>query len=439
MLPILHQSYWRDEAWSVLLSQKSLFDIFLLTIKDVHPPLYFFILHFWMRLFGDFEYSTRSLSLLFHFLLVTASFFLILHLVKSWKPALLGAGAVLLNPFLLHYAFETRPYPLFSFLTIVSVFFFLKKKYITASILLSLMLLTHNFALLFFAAFVIYWIAIGLKSYEQRFKDSIKLLLLPTVTFLFWLSFLWNQWVMVAKGFWLENKTSTIFVEAFRNYFMGLVEYPSRGMLYNLTLLLVFFALSYWVIELSKKAVKTLVRENKEIVLILFLIFFPFLTTYLVSWLWIPVYHDRFLTPVLPLVIVFIIYSLSRLANLNATFVAVMLSFSIAYLLFGMQASEEIVRRPTKKAINYGVKQIISQARRGDIIVPNEPVNFLETKYYVNKVTDQIPVYVLYESGDIPFYIGGKILIDDHEILRELPLNRRIWMINSDGSYTLKE
>ena len=130
MLPILHQSYWRDEAFSVLLSSKNLKDILLLTIKDVHPPLYYFLLHFLIKLFGDAEYVTRSLSLLFHFLLVISCFFLLKHFIKNWKLSLMGALAILLNPFLLEYAFETSSYMFFAFPVVTATLFYLKRKYL---------------------------------------------------------------------------------------------------------------------------------------------------------------------------------------------------------------------------------------------------------------------------------------------------------------------
>lgn len=158
MLPILHQSYWRDEAFSVLLASKKLKDVLSLTIQDTHPPLYYFLLHFWIRLFGDGEYVTRSLSLLFHFLLVLSCFVLLKHLLKNWKVALFGSLGVLLNPFLIEYAFETRGYMFFAFLIVTAALFYLKKKNFLASLFLTLAVLTHNFAVFFLIAFIAFWL-----------------------------------------------------------------------------------------------------------------------------------------------------------------------------------------------------------------------------------------------------------------------------------------
>ena len=117
----------------------------------------------------------------------------------------------------------------------------------------------------------------------------------------------------------------------------------------------------------------------------------------------------------------------------------VVLSFGVAYLLFGWQASEEILRKTTKPPINYAVNQVLSQTKEGDIIIPKDILNFLETKFYVEKSGSKIPVYLYYPTGEMPFYLGYGIVIEDKEILRELPTDKRIWYIEINGGYTLSQ
>ncbi len=440
MLPILHQSYWRDEVASVLLAQKSLSDIFTLTLKGVHPPLFYYFLHFWMKLFGNYEYVTRVLPFLFHFLLVLVVFFLLLHLLKNWRPSLLGSAAILINPFLISYAFELRAYSMFAFFTVTALLFFLKRKYIISSIFLALMLFTHNFAFLFFIPFIVYWAIQAVKiNGKERLKEGIKLFFLPLAVFGFWLSFLWNQWVKVASGFWLENSTSSIFVEAFRKYAMGTVDYPSKGMLYNISLVLLFLTFGFWLMEIIKVNLKELVAKHREALFTVSLMFFPFLVTYLVSWFWIPIYHERYLIPVLPLFIVFIVYSLYKFSKIKTSLMVLVLSFGVAYLLFGWQASEEILRKTTKPPINYAVHQVLFQAQKEDVIIPRDILNFLETKFYVERSGKTIPVFLYYPEGEIPFYLGYGVVIEDKEIIRELPTDKRIWYIESNGGYSLED
>lgn len=434
MLPILQQSYWRDEAFSVLLSSRSLADIFSLTIKDVHPPLYYFLLHFWIKLFGDAEYTTRSLSLLFLFLLAVSCFFLLKHLLGNWKLSMLGALGVLLNPFLINYAFETRTYMFFAFLITTATLFYLKRKFLTCSLFLVLAILSHNFGIFFLITFIAFWFYENKGSIFRKISQFSLLFGLPIVFFLWWATFLWNQWTKVAEGFWIGPKTSSIFIEAFRSFFQGIPDYPSRAMLYNISVILVFVALSYMVVQVVKK--EKIFNNNGLFLACIFVI--PFLTVYLISAFWVPIYNERFLLPILPIFIVWVIYSLFKLSQANISLSYFIFALSIGYILFAIQSSEEIMRITTKPAINYGVNQILSQTQEGDVIVPESTLNFLETKYYVKKSGKNIPVYAYSTDGKIVFYVGA-VLFKPDEIIREYPRNQRVWVITPDGGYHLKE
>lgn len=55
------ESLWLDEATSLFLARKSVPEVIAWTAKDIHPPLYYLLLHFW-RVFGESETALRSLS-----------------------------------------------------------------------------------------------------------------------------------------------------------------------------------------------------------------------------------------------------------------------------------------------------------------------------------------------------------------------------------------
>ena len=431
MLPILHQSYWRDEAFSVLLSVKNIGSILTLTAKDVSPPFYYLILHVWIKLFGHTEPVTRSLSLIFHFLLVFTCFFLINHLIKNWRISLLGSLAILLNPFLIEYAFETRSYTLFAFLVVTSTFFFLKKKLFLSSVFMTLALLTHNFAVLFFLSFGFFWIR---DRGFKKFSESLKLFLLPLVAFMGWFIFLWDQWVRVGQGFWIEEKTSSIFIDSFRAFFQGSKDYPSKSMLYNLAIALAVFVLSFWIAK-EKKSEK--IDNKSHLALVPFLIGLPFIIVYVISSFWVPIFHERYIIPILPLLIIWATYSLCLLASSRKSLSHVILALSFAYVFFGIQATEEVMQITSKPAINYGVSQILSKVGSNDIIVPESSLNFLETKYYASSYGSDIPVYAYQPEGEVLWYIGG-VLFEEEEIIKEYPRNKDVWILQSDGGHYLK-
>ena len=53
------QSLGADDTWSVWVSKLSLHDIVQTTAADVHPPLYYFLLHYWMAYFGTSELAVK--------------------------------------------------------------------------------------------------------------------------------------------------------------------------------------------------------------------------------------------------------------------------------------------------------------------------------------------------------------------------------------------
>ncbi|MBC7251386.1 MAG: glycosyltransferase family 39 protein, partial [Anaerolineae bacterium] len=115
-----HDSLWWDESLShyratrdipaILSNQIILEDGINQTVTiDNHPPLYFLILHFTVRLMGDTEFALRFPSLIFA-VLCTA-------LLYVWGKRLFGPLAGLLSalmgacsPLYLWYAQEARPY-----------------------------------------------------------------------------------------------------------------------------------------------------------------------------------------------------------------------------------------------------------------------------------------------------------------------------------------
>ncbi len=59
------KNIWWDEGWSVWLSQKDLGWIALRTAADEHPPLHYWMLHFWNLLAGTDAFAGRFISLAF--------------------------------------------------------------------------------------------------------------------------------------------------------------------------------------------------------------------------------------------------------------------------------------------------------------------------------------------------------------------------------------
>jgi hypothetical protein len=116
------QSFWNDEGNSARLSERSVGLIIEGTASDIHPPLYYLLLHGWRGLSGETEFALRALSALTGLALVAATYTLGRELTgpRDRGAAIAGALLVALNPALIYYSQEARMYELLAFLAVLS-------------------------------------------------------------------------------------------------------------------------------------------------------------------------------------------------------------------------------------------------------------------------------------------------------------------------------
>ncbi|KIH80693.1 putative membrane protein [Pseudomonas batumici] len=102
---------WGDEGSSLLLAQYSLAGIWFHASHDVHPPLYFMLLHVWVGLFGDSILSIRMMSAVPGVAVVLLGTWLA-HLIASRRATMLTCLLLTLLPTAVRYSQEIRMYSL---------------------------------------------------------------------------------------------------------------------------------------------------------------------------------------------------------------------------------------------------------------------------------------------------------------------------------------
>jgi len=120
-----YQSLWYDEGFSVYLASMSLGEITARTAHDIHPPFYYFLLHFWMPIFGSSEFALRFLSLIFGVLAVPL-IYAVGNRLLGRASGLLAAALVAVSPLFLWYSQEARMYTLVTFLCLLSTYLLLR-------------------------------------------------------------------------------------------------------------------------------------------------------------------------------------------------------------------------------------------------------------------------------------------------------------------------
>lgn len=114
------QSLWNDEGTTVALVQRDLATILQNASDDIHPPLYYIVLHYWVGAFGTTEAAARGLSVLAGVLVVAGTYLLARRYLSS-SGALVAAALSAVSPFQVYYAQETRMYIMATLLAIALV------------------------------------------------------------------------------------------------------------------------------------------------------------------------------------------------------------------------------------------------------------------------------------------------------------------------------
>ena len=271
------QSLWADEGNSVSLAGRSLDLITAGAAHDIHPPLYYYLLHFWMRVFGSSEFAVRALSALLGTGLVYLTYLLGRHLSRppSVPPkvgeaashscwlGLIAAFLSAISPFQVYYSQETRMYILLAALSALSIYSFIKfleteesktrnpnpetrNQYLWAGLYIlatTLSLYTHySFPIVMVMENLLYgiWLAISWRQGKVLGRALRWVVIQLAVVALYW-PWLPTAYQQVSHWPSISQSYGLLFVvqEAFRLFSLG----PTAGAQYTSLLLLGFAAI----------------------------------------------------------------------------------------------------------------------------------------------------------------------------------------------------
>ena len=164
---------------------------------ELHPPLYYLILHFWVSFFGITEFAVRSLSLLFGLGCIVLTFFFANALLRNHYSALLAALVVAILPFQIEFSQEARPYIIFCFFAILAAFAVWKHYQDPKFGYLAIYVFSALAGLYLHYSFALILIALNTWWFFQALKGG----LLRKIQL--WRWFISNCLVFLGFGFWL--------------------------------------------------------------------------------------------------------------------------------------------------------------------------------------------------------------------------------------------
>jgi mannosyltransferase len=390
--PLLYftQSVWRDEAFSMLIAGRS--PLSFIGKLSFEPPVYYLLLHYWMKLFGTSEIALRSLSFL--------GFALATYVVIVWSEQLFHKHwlswflpvTFFLNPMLIYYAFEVRTYGWYMFFAVLSMYAYWNnnwKLYIPATVL---GFYNHTYMLIVpFVQLVHYlWIT----PHSLRVKNLIKSKFIRSLA-LFGL--LIAPWMVIVlkeavrlKQSWFFPVDLQLVLSALGNMFVGYEGTPWFGWGYTRILSLIILGVSFVALKQSKTR-----KQNG--------FFFLMMTVPLVIVIGIsfikPLFVNRYLIPVTIAQVFLFTLAIATVKNtlMQKVWAGLLLAFILVFNCWYPSQHAKTNLRATMQQVNT-----IKAAT--DLVYAETPLIFFELLYYS---PDRSKVYLYNpDAKPFPWYVG---------------------------------
>ncbi len=410
---ILTQSLWRDEAFSVVLSNLPLSQIISVTINDFNPPLYYLILAGWMQVVGSSEIAVRLLSIIF-FVFTGVCVFFIAKKLYSRRVGIFAALFVLGNPFFFYYAFEVRMYTLLSFLVSLSFYFLFSKKWALFVLVALLGLYTHNFMVIaliveLIAAFI-YW-----NNFSKHLKPLVLSLFTISIGYIPWLVIVLRQVSEVSSQFWIEKTTwGHMFT------FFGELILDGAVTSFDVRFIIGF---GFWVallVILYRFFVLKIERDRTFLSLAFFTIL-PVLLTYAISQVATPLFVPRYLIFVVIPFSLLLAVLISRMGAVNITWLFFSCVFC-SFLFLNLKIFKKTHKMDTRSTINN-----IASTWNGEPLVCHTILDFYQVKYYAQRIFDSVPTTYVLSSGVAPY--AGASLLGEGDVIDSRPQGDYFYII----------
>lgn len=185
---------WFDEIFGVHAAQHSWNTILSFVAQDlIHPPLFYILLKLWITVGGESVYWLRMFPVIFACLSIVPFMFLCKELRIGRTATAIAFFLVAINGSLIKYAQEVRMYSLLQFLSLVSIWLFVryfrKGKNLVPLIIVNILLVHSHY----FGWFVVSAEVLAIIAFQRIKVRAILLMLVVTaVSFIPWAVAVWR-------------------------------------------------------------------------------------------------------------------------------------------------------------------------------------------------------------------------------------------------------
>ena len=386
LLGITTRYIWYDEAFSILLSEKGTSAIMIGTLAqgngaaaaEEHPPLYYYVLNDWLKIFGNSVPAARMLSIIAGIGVVLSIYFLG-QILFDKRTAIIALLVSAINPFQIHFSQEIRMYVFMALWLMLATYSFLRGKksgkwtwWLSFAIFSALAQYTHNLS-------AFYLVALAMAPVFQRDWKTVKQVfcggIAALILYLPWLIHVPNQIAKIQQAYWIEKPMPG-------RFFTLLLEYVSNP---TLSFMWIAFALFSACLVFAIGLLQTIraFQSNKadfqKGIFLFYLASMPPILLFIFSQ-WFPVYLERALLASGCIFCLWLAWAFTRTQVPNPIRIIVisLLLISTAGGIYQHLTNSTGVYAPFDK-MDASLKD---RYQKGDVIVHSNKLSFLPAFYY---------------------------------------------------------
>jgi mannosyltransferase len=300
------ESIWLDEGFSISYAALNLSRIF--SADGSNPPLYYIILHWWVDLFGNSEFSVRFPSVIFGFFSIVMIYKLG-NKIFNKDVGILSSLLLGISVFHIRYSQEARTYSLSVLLTLLSMYFFVRllnkqnfRDLCGYALSSTLLIYSHIYGLFIIIAQNIYLISLVLFSKDDYRPDLKRWVLVQAV-----LMALFIPWVKISLTQILAGKSySSIPMPSKLSIIDSFISYSGSQLMFLLFLTVSFFSVvgyekingtfnrKNFLRSLEHYSWEMHLLETDKITFLLLWLLTPVVLPFIISRFWTPIYSTRY-------------------------------------------------------------------------------------------------------------------------------------------------
>jgi mannosyltransferase len=291
---LTRQSLWLDEANGIRIAEKSFSQIISELKEDVSPPLHYFMLHIWIKIFGPGELSTRVFVAIFGILLIPAIYYVGSSLFNR-EVGLISAFIASIAQFHVRYSQEVRMYSMLALLGLLSTYFLYRAlttdtraSWVGYTLCTISTIYTHNYGIFIAASGVAFFVIYAITQ-NTRLRKFLIAQCIIAILYLPWLP------ILIAKHYgssaivgWIPHMRPYLIYETFKVY-SGLGFDMFRPAIKSLIMWAGFavfiscFLAGIFSIRRHKRVFAPYIQNNTELVLLLCYLFVTLAIPMLIS------------------------------------------------------------------------------------------------------------------------------------------------------------